>query len=321
MKNIANEYRDSPVDRGGQSIPGLHLSPNKNAISRPFLTRARRFMRRLSRFLERAGADTVLLDTAEEEQIRQKAYWQWIAERHLGLLLQQLKVDCVLDVGANRGDFAVMIRRAGWRGPIISFEPQTSCRKVLERRAALDPTWSVFPVALSDREGTVRLTLRASSTFTSLNEPCFDSPIAGEPGIREKLDVVGHEDVPLRRLDTLLDELPGSRPKRIFLKIDTQGHDEAVVRGASSIFHRLIALQLELSQAPLYQSTSHCLDVMRLLHHSGFSLNATFPVFRNPQNQAMLEFDGIFVRSECPRNDLAGTEFTVNPSPLIDEVP
>jgi FkbM family methyltransferase len=282
-------------------------------VPRTFLRRVKRLLRRLGRSVERAGADTVLrllarsaehvgadivlLDTTEEEQIRQKAYWEWMAERHLGLLLKQLEVDCVLDVGANVGNFAAMIRRAGWCGPIISFEPQTSCRELLEARAALDPTWSVLPVALSDREGTVRLTLRASSTFTSLNEPRFDSVLAAKPGFREKLEVVGHEDVPLRRLDTLLNELSGSRPERIFLKIDTQGHDEAVIAGASSILHRVIALQLELTQDPLYQSTSHCVDVMSLLHRSGFSLNATFPVTRDAQNQAMLEFDGLFVRS------------------------
>jgi FkbM family methyltransferase len=221
-----------------------------------------------------------------------------MAERHLGLLLQHLDVDCVLDVGAHYGEFANVIRGTGWSGRLISFEPQSSCRKELERQAALDPAWSVLPIALSDQEGMVRLALRAASTFTSLNEHRPESMITAVPGIKEMLDVVGYEEIQRRRLDTLLDEVPGPRPERIFLKIDTQGHDEAVITGATGVLHRIVALQLELTQDPLYHSTSNYINVIQTLDRLGFAFNATFPVVKDPRSLAMLEFDGIFVRRQ-----------------------
>jgi FkbM family methyltransferase len=276
-----------------------------------------RFFIRVKRFLRRLGPSgkSVQLSAEEEERIRQKVSWPWMAERHLGLLLRELEVDCVLDVGANHGGFAEMIRRAGWSGPLISFEPQSSCCKVLKRLAAGDPAWSIHPIALSDHEGTVRLTLRASSTFTSLNEPRFDSKIVAEKEMKEKLDVLGFEDVPVRRLDAVLDELPGKRPERIFLKIDTQGHDEAVLAGASGIVDRVIGLQVELTQDPLYHSTSHYLDVLQAFRRCGFDLSATFPVFRDPESQATLEFDGVLVRNTASPNKLTRADFETIWSP------
>ncbi len=257
----------------------------------PLVVRARRLLHRL-----RSQTAATPHAAAQNGRAPQSLDWPALAERHVGSLLVQLKVDCVLDVGAHQGSFAEMIRRAGWTGPIISFEPQSTCRRVLARRSAHDPAWSILGVALSDREGTARLTLRASSTVTSLHEPRLESQITEEPGFREKFDVVGHENVPMRRLDTVLDELPGPRPQRIYLKIDTQGHDEAVMAGAAAIWPRVVALQVELTQDPLYHATSHAVSVMQALRRSGFDLNATFPVFRDPGSQAMLEFDGIFVR-------------------------
>jgi FkbM family methyltransferase len=276
-------------------------------VTLPLVVRVRRLALRLRRPSRSVSA-------VEGEDARRPAAPDWpaFAERHIGQLLTQLKVDCVLDVGANQGGFAEMIRRAGWGGRIMSFEPQTACRTVLSRRAAHDPAWSIHGAALGDEEGTVRLTLRAASTVTSLHEPRLESAITDEPGFREKFDVVGYEDVPVRRLDTLLDELldelSGERPERIYLKIDTQGHDEAVIAGSAEIFSRVVALQVELTQDPLYHATSHAATVMEELHRSGFDLNATFPVFRDPHSQAMLEFDGVFVRSARRGPRLTPTE-------------
>src|ERR1700686_1867632 len=66
-------------------------------------------------------------------------------------LLTQLDVDCVLDVGANRGQFAQELRGIGYNGQIISFEPIASEFSVLRRKFANDSKWRGYQIALGSK--------------------------------------------------------------------------------------------------------------------------------------------------------------------------
>ena len=54
---------------------------------------------------------------------------------HLKSLLKILDINCVLDVGANRGQFAHELRAIGYGGDIISFEPVNREFEVLDRKS------------------------------------------------------------------------------------------------------------------------------------------------------------------------------------------
>lgn len=216
---------------------------------------------------------------------------KWLAERHIAELLPALGVDCVVDVGAHEGTFSAMVRRTGFTGPILSFEPQQAPRAVLESRAKGDAKWHVYPFALSDTRESASMVLRSISQFTSLEEPDLDSGIAKADGVREMLAETGIQCVELRRLDSFT--VPG---KRIFLKVDTQGHDAKVLSGASGIFARVAALQIEMTQDALYRGARTADVEMRALRLKGFGLNAAFPVWRDETTGVMLEFDGVFTR-------------------------
>src|SRR5262245_4945741 len=70
------------------------------------------------------------------------------------LMLAAHNVDLVLDIGANTGQWASELRRAGYRGDIISFEPLSSAHEQLEKNAHNDPRWTVAPrVALGSNNG------------------------------------------------------------------------------------------------------------------------------------------------------------------------
>jgi predicted RNA methylase len=77
--------------------------------------------------------------------------------------LSGFAVDCLFDVGANRGQYATMARRdAGYRGLILSFEPNPDIFAQLQRRAAGDGNWQVFNMALSDFDGTASFNIMAA---------------------------------------------------------------------------------------------------------------------------------------------------------------
>src|SRR6266542_708311 len=62
-------------------------------------------------------------------------------------MLRHHGVNTVLDVGANTGQYALALRRAGYEQAIFSFEPLSDAFGQLERKSRSDPNWRVFHCA------------------------------------------------------------------------------------------------------------------------------------------------------------------------------
>ena len=65
--------------------------------------------------------------------------------------LRLYRVNCVIDVGANHGQYARRLRRAGYTGHIVSFEPVAEPFERLAASAARDPRWSVRVIDTTGR--------------------------------------------------------------------------------------------------------------------------------------------------------------------------
>jgi len=227
---------------------------------------------------------------------RQHQYGEIVALRRL---VAHFGIDCVLDVGANAGQYATMLRRdVGFRGTILSFEPNPDVFAALAAKAARDPRWQVHNLALTDRDGDARFNIMAADQFSSLN-----APEAGLEAIfAERNRVEKSVTVACRRLDGLLPELDGARNARaILLKMDTQGHDAAVVRGAGAALAGLTAVQTELAVRPLYAGATDYRAMIALMAEAGFVPNA---MFANNKGHfpLLVELDGLFVRADLTRD-------------------
>src|SRR5688500_2891657 len=88
----------------------------------------------------------------------------------LGAILRDFGVTRVLDVGANTGQFATMLRRY-FRGPIHSFEPVSEVFGELARRAGGDPNWHVHPIALGASRAQRDIHISKLTDFSSLRTP------------------------------------------------------------------------------------------------------------------------------------------------------
>ena len=211
---------------------------------------------------------------------------------HLQTLFSTLNIDYVLDVGAHRGGYARFLRNIGYRGAIISFEPEPENYRVLSAAAQRDPKWRAVPFALGDKDTTAAFNVAHISQFSSFLEPSTYS--------RQQFGVASGTDrvisVEMRRLYSVLDELVGDpESHRFFLKMDTQGYDMNVLDGAGSSLELVRAIQTEVSVKAIYEEMISYDVAIARLQSLGFELTGLFPVTRD-RDLRVVEFDCVMRR-------------------------
>lgn len=216
-------------------------------------------------------------------------------ERHLDRLFRRFEVDCVFDVGANIGQYAAMLReQVGYRGLIVSFEPNPESLRVLQDAARRDPKWVVEGLALSSASGEQTFNLMAGSQFSSLSRPRHDDA----HGFERDNSIVRTVRVATETLGSaygrLKERFDFSRP---FLKLDTQGFDVEILRHGRDVVHGFVGLQSELSIRKLYEHSVDFRDAISFYEELGFVLSAFVP--NNEGHFPMLvETDCIMVRKD-----------------------
>lgn len=207
-------------------------------------------------------------------------------------MLASHSIDLILDVGANIGQFSQSLRKAGYQGRIVSFEPLLIAHAQLQRASGSDARWEVAPrVAIGDHEGEIELHVAANSFSSSVLE-MLDSHKRAAPGST----CVAIERVQLTKLDTLARDYLNAEDK-LFLKIDTQGYEDRVLRGATDLLERVCGIQLELSFVPLYEGQQLFDELVVRLRTLGFSIWAIWPGICDAKSGRMLQVDATFFRS------------------------
>jgi FkbM family methyltransferase len=199
------------------------------------------------------------------------------------------KVDAVVDVGANAGQYGELLRASGYRGRLVSLEPVSEAYEELRRRAAADGAWEAVRVAVSDSDG--ELTLNVTDDSRSSSALPRNERFADKPGWAPRES----RTVPARRLDGLVDELlrPG---ERAFLKVDVQGYERQVLDGAGAALGRFDGIELELSVTALYEGQPSLAEMLPLLAERGFRPVSLDPILLDDDG-LLMELDGLFART------------------------
>jgi len=217
---------------------------------------------------------------------------------HLRELFARLEINCVLDVGANTGQYHDFLRNhVGYEGRIVSFEPVAELAHVLNARADKESKWDVCRFALGSCDETRTINVTKTTQFSSFLQPDFST-------VDDYLDLnqIEHQEtVTIRKLDSVMDEI-GIRLEndQIYMKIDTQGFDLEVVKGASRTLGRILAMQTEVSVLKIYEGMPDFLTAIRVLCEKGFDITAMFPVCRDRMLR-VVEFDCVMLNSAHAR--------------------
>lgn len=213
---------------------------------------------------------------------------------HLRILFAEMEIDLVLDVGGNNGGFGRMIRESGYGGHIVSFEPVRKCFETISRLADADGRWLAFNYALGSEETELEINVPCSDDFSSFLEV---SDYAR--GVwKEDFAAVNKEKVKVNKLDNVFADIVESLPgvSKVFLKMDTQGYDLEVIKGAEHVLGGIGALQSEVSILPIYKDMPDYLESLTLFREKGFELTGLYPVSRNKENLVLVEMDCVMRR-------------------------
>lgn len=232
----------------------------------------------IRRLLNGAGMDVVRHDPVPHHLAR-RAH-----------LLRRLAPSVILDVGANAGLYGREVRLCGYRGRIVSFEPLSTAYAALAAEAARDGAWEAVNVALGAAGGQADLHVSANSWSSSLR-PMRDVHLAAAPDSR----YVGRETVRVETVDSLFARhvRPG---ERVWLKVDTQGHERDVLAGAAGSLGRIETVELEMSPVGLYEGEALFTEMFDWLASRGFACVHLQPGLYDPADERLLSVDGYFRR-------------------------
>jgi FkbM family methyltransferase len=205
------------------------------------------------------------------------------------------RIDMVLDVGANVGQFACGLRANGYQGDIVSFEPIPEIFDRLKSNANKDSKWVARRTAIGAVSGTASIKVSAETVFTSF----MAQSSLGErfsPGTA----VVRMEEVKVVTIDEIFEPF---RERSVFLKIDVQGFERQVLDGTRDALKLLKGVQLELPIMHLYQNTWRFSEAVNYMDTAGFILSQIAPVVFNPSDHvSLVEVDCVF-RRRGPQDD------------------
>jgi FkbM family methyltransferase len=206
-------------------------------------------------------------------------------------LLQCYEIDTVLDIGANSGHFARELRKdIGYTHRILSFEPLSQVFNLLRENAKNDPAWDVFNYAIGDVEEKREINIAENSLSSSLLN-ILPSHLESAPDSR----YIGKEVVEIKTLDSIFGDLCKSA-RNIYMKIDTQGFENKVLKGAEKSLARIDTVQVEMSLVPLYDGELLFDEMCLLMSQRGYALVAIENGFSAPASGQLLQIDGIFHR-------------------------
>ena len=202
--------------------------------------------------------------------------------------LRDTGITVILDVGANVGQYGQRIWKDGFSGRIISFEPMTAEFELLSQAAQKHPRWEVRQQALGDQPGTGEIQVTDFSPASSLLYPT---------GLLET--DLWHpqqaETIQIDTLDNIADEIL-TKEDRVCLKLDVQGFEDRVLKGATETLNRVDMLELELSAREMYAGEMLMTDMLKWMEDLGFALASMDDAYVCPTTGRVFQYDGIFLR-------------------------
>ncbi len=198
----------------------------------------------------------------------------------------------VIDVGANEGQTIHRVLKEFPGATVHSFEPAPETFRLLERIAQHEPRARVYPFACGASAGTVKFHVTNNHWCSSVLPPSdLGQRFYGDwYAMRQVIDV------PMVRLD---EWATGAGVTHVdLLKIDAQGYDLEVLKGAAGLLSHVKAINCECQFAPEYVGCASFSQIDQFLVQQGFALHQLHEVNERGDEEQTTYGDGLWLRTD-----------------------
>ena len=206
--------------------------------------------------------------------------------------LRSIRPKTVLDVGANMGQFALEFKPVFTAAKFFSFEPLPSCFEHLRQLSLEDSKWECFNLALGDEIKVAEFYIHADHTSSSSFLPAAEKHYELYPETRAQHTAA----VQCTTLDDWIESHPEARQTPIILKIDVQGYEANVLRGAKGTLPNVEAVVTEVIVESLYREQSPFSEQVKLLDQAGLHFTGVIQHAFDAEGK-VISFDGVFRRT------------------------
>lgn len=207
--------------------------------------------------------------------------------------LRDLPIKTIIDVGANKGQFAKKILPIFPNANIFCFEPLPESFKELRQWAEKHGEGRIkaYSLALGDTEQTLEISRHddhsPSSSFltpTAFSEDLF-------PFTQKRSSALVEQTT----LDTWAKTIPEFHFSEMLIKLDVQGYEDRVIKGGRKTFTRAKACITEVCLDQLYEGQATFRDISSLFHDLGYRYAGN--LFQSYANDGHIVYiDAIFLK-------------------------
>lgn len=235
--------------------------------------------------LNRMGIDVRLLRNIKRAQATETLQ----QESENWRFLKNHCIDSVLDVGANEGQFAQLIRRVCPDSLVWSFEPLPDVFGKLVEQTRSDPAIHPFNLALSDRNAEVCMNQSEFSPSSSLLSMAQLHREEWPHSVRHK-EVL----VKLVRLDDWVSDNGVVVGPGTLLKADVQGHELSVLKGGEKTLRNVGVAVIEVEFYELYEKQPLFSEIHAMMESLGFRYRGNVEQHYSRKSDQILFADAIF---------------------------
>jgi FkbM family methyltransferase len=220
-----------------------------------------------------------LVPPAWKERLKCAMGFQTMRTRLENLHAAGFRCTGAVDVGAFEGEWATLANHI-FKCPVVLFEPQPDKQLHLNRLTQHKP-FVIEAVALGASPS------RMSFALEETNSRLLSSVDASVKAVAQV------------EVDTLDAAMQRSSFQSNLLKVDVQGFELDVLRGASASLQNFEVIILEVSvirigPVPVFK------EVMDFMHAAGYRLYDFLPMYYRPLDRALWQGDAFFVRNDSP---------------------